>query len=94
MKSSQFSGSIDLASLNCVIRVYVKVPIIPDILLGVLEGNLNTGVSLKVGVAGIISGEITVQIQVIGGRKWVVLKCALIVMGKNFTFETGLFPLP
>ncbi|KAK7026030.1 hypothetical protein VNI00_015748 [Paramarasmius palmivorus] len=86
----ELKGYIDLGNLDADIYAYIKVPIFGTYQVGELKGNLKTGISISVGIPGILSGTITLYAK----DGWLWIKFSLTIFGKTYTAEFKLIPIP
>ncbi|RPD53723.1 hypothetical protein L226DRAFT_531392 [Lentinus tigrinus ALCF2SS1-7] len=87
----QLRGSINTSTLEADIGLYVKVPFLPAIKLGELSGNLRDGITISVGVPGILEGSVTLYIS---DDNWLHIKFTLTIFGEEYSADIALFPIP
>ncbi|KAI0818957.1 hypothetical protein BC629DRAFT_1465523 [Irpex lacteus] len=84
-------GQADFASLNVDMNVYLKIPFLPQIPMGGFKGNLNDGITISVGVKGILSGSLTLYIN---EERVLHLRGELEIYTKTYNFDMPLFTIP
>ncbi|TFK19859.1 hypothetical protein FA15DRAFT_600766, partial [Coprinopsis marcescibilis] len=85
----QFKACFDASNKNVSICAYVKIPLIPEIKLGCVTGNIANGVEIKISL-GPISGLLRFYTK----SGWLWLYFEVKILGKAFKGDLKLIPLP
>uniref|UniRef100_A0A8H7XMR3 Uncharacterized protein n=1 Tax=Psilocybe cubensis TaxID=181762 RepID=A0A8H7XMR3_PSICU len=88
-------GTINFQNGTCDFTVSIKVPIFPEVKLGSIKGNLNDGITLKIGSSKLISGLLTLHLIPYNGKKWLAIDIDVNILGKHYTKkDVRIVPLP